>query len=89
MFEKNGKYYADWREKDGRRLRKSFASKRAAILFEQEQKELTHPKRKARSALSPICSAPASSAPTRTRRHPTTKQPKPSLLKLVRSRRKG
>jgi periplasmic divalent cation tolerance protein len=39
MFEKNGKFYADWRDKKGVRLRKSFLSKRAALLYEAEQKQ--------------------------------------------------
>lgn len=51
MFEKNGKYYADWRDRRGKRLRKSFTSKRAALLFEAEQRELAHPKTNARGRL--------------------------------------
>lgn len=47
MYEKQGRYYADWRDKTGQRLRKSFTSKRAALQFEAEQKELAHPKLKA------------------------------------------
>ena len=47
MFEKQGRFYADWRDKSGQRLRKSFTSKRAALQFEAEQKELAHPKSKA------------------------------------------
>ena len=31
MFEKQGKHYADWRDKSGKRLRKSFTSKAAAL----------------------------------------------------------
>jgi len=48
MFEKNGKWYADWRDRRGKRLRKSFTSKRAAMLFEAEQRSLAHPKQNAR-----------------------------------------
>lgn len=48
MFEKNGKWYADWRDRRGKRLRKSFTSKRAAMLFEAEQRSLAHPKPNAR-----------------------------------------
>ena len=44
MFEKQGKYFADWRDQTGRRQRKSFTSQRAALRFEEEQKELAHPK---------------------------------------------
>ena len=53
MFEKSGKYYADWRDKSGRRLRKSFTSKAAALQFEADQKELAHPKTAARGQQSP------------------------------------
>lgn len=49
MFEKAGKYYADWRDRKGTRHRKSFNSARAALRFEAEQKELVHPKIKARA----------------------------------------
>ena len=46
MFEKNGKYFADWRDADGTRTRKSFTSKRAAQRFEAEQRAAIHPKSK-------------------------------------------
>jgi hypothetical protein len=58
MYEKDGRYYADWRDKRGRRLRKSFTSGRAATRYEAEQKELAHPKKKARRPHSPKSSAP-------------------------------
>jgi hypothetical protein len=45
MFAKDGKYYADWRDRSGKRLRLSFTSKRAALQHEAEQKELAHPKK--------------------------------------------
>jgi hypothetical protein len=54
MFEKQGKFYADWRDTDGNRLRKSFTSKRAALLYESEQKELAHPKTAAKGRTSPL-----------------------------------
>ena len=47
MYEKDGRFYADWRDRKGKRLRKSFTSQRAALRFEAEQKELAHPKTKA------------------------------------------
>jgi len=53
LNEKNGKYVADWREKNGRRRRKTFTSKHAALRFEAEQKELAHPKQQARGNRSP------------------------------------
>ena len=59
MFEKNGKYYADWRDRTGRRKRKSFTSQRAALRYEEEQKELAHPKPQARVKLSPHYSVPS------------------------------
>ena len=58
MFEKCGKFYADWRDRKGVRHRKSFTSKRAALKFEQEQKELAHPKSRGRSQTLPKYSAP-------------------------------
>jgi len=58
MFEKDGKFYADWRDRTGKRLRKSFNSKRAALQFEAQQKELAHPKTKALGRLSRTFSAP-------------------------------
>ncbi|WP_109486933.1 hypothetical protein [Occallatibacter savannae] len=61
MFEKQGKFYADWRDRTGRRLRKSFTTRRAALQFEAEQKELAHPKSKARGQRSPRYSAPSTS----------------------------
>jgi hypothetical protein len=63
MYEKNGKYYADWRDKKGTRKRKSFTSQRAALRYEEEQKELAHPKPKARTIRSPHFSAPTSKGP--------------------------
>lgn len=38
MFEKGQKFYADWRDAEGRRKRKSFPSARIALKFETEQK---------------------------------------------------
>lgn len=60
MFEKQGKFYADWRDHAGRRLRKSFTSKRAALQFESEQKELAHPKTQARGPRQPHSFSPQS-----------------------------
>jgi len=58
MFEKNGKFYADWRDRSGKRLRKSFTSKRAAFQFEAEQKDIAHPKLRALGSPSRKFSAP-------------------------------
>src|ERR1019366_5352104 len=83
MFEKAGKYYADWRDASGKRLRKSFTSRRAALQFEEEQKELTHPKQRARSQRSPRYSAPATlSAPVprpAKPQKPSSRKPVPCL----------
>jgi hypothetical protein len=54
MFEKQGKFYADWRDRTGTRKRKAFTSARAALKFEREQKELAHPKQNAKGNQSPI-----------------------------------
>jgi len=84
MFEKTGKFYADWRDANGHRLRKSFASKRAALQFEAQQKELANPKPKARGQACVHYSAPATSntaIPTR------NKQQKPSSPKPAPCRR--
>jgi hypothetical protein len=88
MFEKAGKFYADWRDRDGVRRRKSFTSPRAAQRFEAEQKELAHPKPKARVTPSPSYSRPISKtgdAPIAR----TSKSPRPSSLRLVHSRRRA
>jgi periplasmic divalent cation tolerance protein len=52
MFEKDGKFYADWRDKLGNRKRKSFISKSDARSYETEQKLIN--KRKKRARLSPV-----------------------------------
>jgi hypothetical protein len=57
MYEKNGKYFADWRDRAGTRKRKSFKSERAALRFEEEMREAAHPKPQARGRLSARFSA--------------------------------
>ena len=59
MYEKAGKFYADWRDRQGNRKRKSFTSPRAALKYEAEQKELARPKPRARGKALPTYSAPA------------------------------
>ncbi len=54
MFEKNGKFYADWRDKLGNRKRKSFVSKSDARSYETAQKLINKRKRKKRVHLSPV-----------------------------------
>lgn len=58
MYEKAGKFFADWRDAKGNRKRKSFTSPRAALRFEAEQKELANPKRKGRGTQLPTYSRP-------------------------------
>ncbi len=38
MFQKGQKFFADWRDQEGRRKRKSFPSARVALKYETEQK---------------------------------------------------
>jgi len=61
MYEKGGKFFADWRDTNGNgnRKRKSFTSPRAALKFEAEQKELARPKPRGRGTHLPKFSAPA------------------------------
>jgi len=89
MFEKQGKFYADWRDVQGKRLRKSFTSKRAAMQFESDQKGIAHPKSKAQSQTSPNYFARRSSGQETVRAATSIKQRGFSSLKLVASRRKG
>jgi hypothetical protein len=74
MYEKSGKFYADWRDRTGARKRKSFRTARAALLFEREQKELAHPKPKAKGTLSPA----SFSLSTLGRRHTPTMRARPA-----------
>lgn len=83
MFEKSGKFYADWRDKSGKRLRKSFKSARAALQHEAAQKELAHPKPKAQGKQSPKSSAPdtlGGRSPHTLARRPTRSSPSPVPL---------
>ena len=64
MFEKSGKFFADWRDQRGERKRKSFHTERAALSFEAEQKELPTQKRWREGKRSPASYSP-SSAPHR------------------------
>jgi hypothetical protein len=84
MYEKQGKFYADWRDRKGTRKRKSFTTARAALRFESEQKEISHPKFKAQGQPLPKLSAPASKSQTgHAPRTPLS--PKRSSLKLAHS----
>lgn len=90
MFEKAGKFYADWRDTSGKRLRKSFTSKRAALQFESDQKEQAHPKPKALGIHSPKFSAPHSvTRPPSTKADTNIRPRKSSSLTLVKSPRRN
>jgi hypothetical protein len=58
MYEKDNKYYADWRDRQGKRKRKSFTSPKAALRFEEEQKEIARPKKRGVGKLLPTFSTP-------------------------------
>lgn len=99
MFEKNGKFYADWRDRSGRRLRKSFETKRAALQYEAEQKTKAHPNERARGRQLPASSAHSSrvratrqrgkpvssSSPKREASHQANSQPPTSSTRTPRS----
>ncbi|HZL53899.1 MAG TPA: hypothetical protein VFC37_23445, partial [Terracidiphilus sp.] len=77
MFEKAGKYYADWRDQSGRRLRKSFTTARAALTHEAQQREDVHPKKRALGRPSPKFSTPRSRAAKQTTTVRAASLPKP------------
>ena len=77
MFEKNGHYFADWRNRRGKRQRKSFTSEADAIRYEQEQRAIAHPKIKGKARPSRRSFAPTS--PKRSiRRHTPAASPQRS-----------
>jgi len=85
MFEKQGKFYADWRDRTGIRKRKAFTTGRAALRHEAEQKEAAHPNAEARKTRWQKSSVRAISlCPTPT---PNTKQPRTSSQKPEASHR--
>src|SRR5258708_29534593 len=53
MYEKGNSYYADWRDRAGKRKRKSFETAEQAEAYEQAQKVVAHPKRVRRAASPP------------------------------------
>lgn len=53
MFKKGNRYYADWRDADGKRLRRSFTNATDATKFEEERRAEAHPKTKASEQPSP------------------------------------
>lgn len=45
MYQKNAAYFADWRDRKGRRHRKSFPTAALALQHQQEQRAHTHPQK--------------------------------------------
>jgi hypothetical protein len=78
MFEKAGKFYADWRDKAGKRKRKSFNSAKAALVHEADMRSIAHPKQKTLGRPSPRYLASKSSGGKQNEGH-TKKQPHSSL----------
>lgn len=89
MYEKAGKFYADWRDRTGARKRRSFKSERAALRFEAEQKELAHPKKKALGRPLPAYSAPKLNAGGRRVTVAPLPWPKDSLRRQVQKSRRN
>jgi hypothetical protein len=58
MFKKRERYYADWRDKNGKRTRKAFDSEGAALAHEATQKENAHSKQKGAGRKSRTSCAP-------------------------------
>lgn len=83
MFEKSGKFYADWRDRAGRRVRKAFTSERAALKHEAEQKTLARPHGLATGQRSQPYSSPG--PVIRTVAAPNTKQQNSSSRKQDRN----
>lgn len=69
MFEKDNRFYADWRDRKGVRRRKAFTTADAAQLHEETQKNASRPKRKGAGLRSTQSSAP--SVPLGTQPTPT------------------
>ena len=64
MMRKFGRYYADWETPEGKRKRKSFPTKKAALAFQTKQRNLTATKKAQASEPSPRS---AKRGPRRTR----------------------
>lgn len=60
MFEKNGHYFADWRNRRGQRQRKSFTSEAEAIRHQEEMRAQAHPKQQGKGRRSQRSCAPIS-----------------------------
>jgi integrase len=71
MYEKDNRFYADWRTKKGVRRRKAFTSADAAQLYEEAQKNAARPKQKGAGHPSPQSCAPLSQRGTQRIRTPT------------------
>lgn len=93
MYQKSNRFYADWRNRKGVRLRKAFATAEEAIEYEERQKAAARPKQQGAGRPSQKSSAPISSrtpSPAKVRsgsRRPSTTSSKPlSELPVKRGR---
>jgi hypothetical protein len=60
VYSKQNRFYADWRDKQGRRQRKAFKTEGAALTHEQAMKDVARPKGKGVGRRSQPPSAPTS-----------------------------
>jgi hypothetical protein len=74
MLKKHGRWYADWETPDGKRKRKTFPTKTAALRFQTAQRNLTATKKARASDQSAKSAKPG---PRRTRMTTRTKTAKP------------
>jgi hypothetical protein len=58
MYQKDNRFYADWRDRRGVRRRKAFTSADAATAYEEEQKNAARPKTRGAGLQLPRSSAP-------------------------------
>jgi hypothetical protein len=58
MYQKDNRWYADWRDKRGVRRRKAFTTEEAAQQYEDDQKNLSRPKKKGGELRSRASSSP-------------------------------
>lgn len=71
MFEKDNRFYADWRDRKGVRRRKAFTTADAAQLHEETEKNKARPKKRGAEPQSLPSSAPTSQPGTRRKAIPT------------------
>lgn len=86
MFQKGNLFFADWRNRKGQRLRKSFSNSADALDYEQAQKAAAHPKAKRAAPPSPASSPRSSTKPRGTR---AASQRRSSPKRAARERRRS